>query len=329
LPSDNQQDKVASFRRVTFELVSEAARLAAQVGGEAACVVIGDGISDGQLSELARYGAQHILLADDARLAWYDPESYSWVLGRAIERYRPWAVLLPATSFGRDFAPRVAARLGLGLTGDCIGLELDAEERLLQLKPAFGGQVIAPIISRTIPAMSTVRPGAMPLLSGQNMQEPRLTRLSLDGMPPARTRTISVTNNDDGGLSLDLARLIMCVGMGIGGPEALPEVEALAQRLGAWMGLSPEETAVAGSRKVVDEGWMPRNSQVGLTGRMVAPDLYVALGLQGNFNHVSGIMGAHKIVAINNDPKAPIFEACDLGIVADWREFAEALSRII
>ncbi len=325
----NPQSAIPSFRRVSLELASEAARLASQLGGEAGCLVMGNGISDAQLRELARHGAQHILLADDDRLATYNPESYAWLLAEAIEKYRPWAVLLPATAFGRDFAPRVAARLGLGLTGDCIGFELDVEERLLQLKPAFGGQVIAPIISRTLPAMSTVRPGMVPLLTRQNPAAPRVTRLSLEGMPPIRTRTLSVRNVDEEGLALDAAKLVVCVGMGIGGPEALPEVEALAGRLGAWMGLSPEEIAVAGSRKVVDEGWLPRNRQVGLTGRAVAPDLYLGLGLQGNFNHVSGIMGSRRIVAVNTNADAPIFKACDLGIVAGWREFAEALLEII
>ncbi len=335
LPSGNQSafriphSAIRPFRRVSLELASEAARLTSQLGGEAGCLVMGNGISDSQVRELTRHGAQHILLADDDRLATYNPESYAWLLAEAIEKYRPWAVLLPATAFGRDFAPRVAARLGLGLTGDCIGFELDAEERLLQLKPAFGGQVIAPIISRTLPALSTVRPGMLPLLTRQNPEAPRVTRLSLEGMPPTRTRTLSVRNVDEEGLALDAAKLVVCVGMGIGGPEALPEVEELARRLGAWMGLSPEEIAVAGSRKVVDEGWLPRNRQVGLTGRAVAPDLYLGLGLQGNFNHVSGIMGSRRIVAVNTNADAPIFEACDLGIVAGWREFADALLEII
>src|SRR5262249_50379377 len=146
----------------------------------------------------------------------------------------------------------------------------------------------------------------------QNPQTPSLARVSLDSMPPARTQTLSISSDDEEGLLLDAARLVVCVGMGIGGPEALPEVEELARRLGAWMGLSPEEIAVAGSRKIVDDGWLPRNRQVGLTGRAVAPDLYVAIGLQGNFNHMAGILRSHHIVAVNTDPHAPIFEACDL-----------------
>jgi electron transfer flavoprotein alpha subunit len=312
---------------VSLELASEAARLASEVGGEAASVVMGSDIPDEHLRELTRHGTEHILLADDPRLGAYNPESYEWVLARAIELHQPWAVLLPATSFGRDFAPRVAARLGLGLTGDCVGFEVDAEGRLLQLKPAFGGQVVAPIISRTLPAMSTVRPGVLPLLMRQIPGVPRITNLTVEGMPEPRTRVLSTTHEGEAGLALDAARLVVCVGMGIGGPEALPEVYEMAGRLGTWMGLSPDEIAVAGTRKVVDEGWLPWHQQVGLTGRAVAPDLYLGLGVQGNFNHTSGIMRAGKIVAVNHNPEAAIFEACDLGIVADWREFVEAVGR--
>jgi electron transfer flavoprotein alpha subunit len=328
-PQHAGDSRPARFRRVSLELVSEAARLASQLGGEAVCVVMGSGISDAHLEELARHGAQRVLPADDPRLAVYNPETYAWVLAEAILAHKPWAVILPATSFGRDFGPRVAARLGLGLTGDCLGLEIDAEGRLLQLKPAFGGQVVAPIISRTLPAMSTLRPGVLPVMVRRNPQPPSLMHLSLEGMPPTRTRTLSITSDEEEGLALDAARLVVCVGMGIGGPEALPEVENLARRLGAWMGLAPGEIAVAGSRKVVDDGWLARNRQVGLTGRAVAPDLYVALGLQGNFNHIAGILRSRHIVAINIDPQAPIFQASDLGIVAGWRDFADALLSLI
>jgi electron transfer flavoprotein alpha subunit len=137
-------------------------------------------------------------------------------------------------------------------------------------------------------------------------------------------KVLSVQRGGEEGLALDDARLVVCVGMGIGGPEALPEVYRLASRLGTWMGLKPEEVAVGGTRKVVDEGWLPRHQQIGITGRSVSPDLYIGLGLQGNFNHTAGIMRAATIVAVNNDPGAPIFDMSDIGVVADWREFADA-----
>ena len=320
---------LSALRPVSLELVGEAARLASPVGGEAVAVVMGGGVAGGMVEEVGRHGAGHVLVADDPRLEPFTAETYAWVLARAIEEHRPWAVLLPATSFGRDVASRVAARLGLGLTGDCIGFEVNAEGELLGLKPAFGGQVIAPILSRTVPSMVTVRPGALPIYEADTSSRPRITHLDLEGLPEARVKVLSVQSGGEEGLALDRARLVVCVGMGIGGPEALPEVYLMASRLGAWMGLRPEEVAVGGTRKVVDEGWLPRHQQVGITGRSVAPDLYVGVGLQGNFNHTAGIMRAGTIVAVNSDPGAPIFEMSDVGVVGDWREFAEAVEVVL
>jgi electron transfer flavoprotein alpha subunit len=318
-----------SLRPITFELAGEAARLAALIGGTSVGVLLGSDLTNFHMFDLATSGANNLLVANDPRLNPYTPETHAWVLARAIQEYKPWAVLLPATSYGRDLAPRVAARLGLGLTGDCTGFELDDEGRLLMLKPSFGGQVVAAIVSRTLPAMATVRPGVLPM----NESPPRppfgVTHLNLDGLPAPRTRVLAVTHEGVEGLALDDARLVVCVGMGIGGPEALPEVRQLASELGEWMGLRPEEIAIGGTRKVVDEGWLPRHQQIGLTGRTVAPDLYLAMGLQGNFNHTSGILRSRTIVAVNTDPDAPIYLACDIGIIADWREFASALRQLL
>jgi electron transfer flavoprotein alpha subunit len=313
------------LRRVSLELVGEAARLASLVGGEAAGVLLGGENADGAAAELARHGAGRVYVAADARLQPSNPELHAWVLACAIERYRPWAVLLPATSCGRDLAPRVAARLGLGLTADCLGFELDAEGRLLQLKPAFGGQVVAPIVSRTLPQMATVRPGMLPVYAPRDDTGARIEPLDLAGLSEPRARVVSVMHSGAEGLALDDARLVVSVGMGIGGPEALPEIRALAEALGRRLGLSPDEVAVGGTRKVVDAGWLPRQQQVGITGRAVAPDLYVGIGLQGNFNHVAGMMRSRKVIAVNTDPESPIFKASDLGLVCDWRELAAAL----
>ncbi len=317
------------LRPVSVELLDEAARLASEIGGEAVAVAIGSEIGAGVVAELGRHGADQVLLADDPRLRFMDVESYAWVLSRAMEERKPWAVLVPATSFGRDVAARVAARLGLGLTGDCIGFEVDREGHLLGLKPAFGGQVIAPILSRTLPHMATLRPGALPVYAMGDVVVPRVTNLDVAGLPDARVKVLSIEGGGEEGMALDTARLIVCVGMGIGGPEALPEVYKLALGLGEWMGLRPDQVAVGGTRKVVDEGWLPRQQQIGLTGRSVAPNVYVGLGLQGNFNHMAGTIRAGTVVAVNRDRKAPIFEMCDIGIVSDWRDFEEALGEVL
>lgn len=324
-PGDNS---LPSLRPVSLELASEAARVASLIGGEAAAVLMGHGV--GPLAELlAQHGASTVFLAEDPALAEYTAETYAWVLARAIRQYQPWAVLLPATSFGRDLAPRVAARLGLGLTGDCLGLEVDDQGRLLQLKPAFGGQVVAPIISRTLPNMTTLRPGMMQRYAPDPSRTANIVRLDLDGLPAPRVKVVSTTHEGEVGIGLDNARLVVCVGMGIGGPEALGEVEHFTSDLGAWLSLSPDETAIGGTRKVVDEGWLPRQQQIGITGHAVAPDIYLGLGVSGKFNHTVGILRAGTVVSVNTDPEAPIFDASDVGIVGDWHALTDALLNLL
>lgn len=314
------------LRRISFELISEAAKLAERTGGETVAVLMGRGV--GSLApQLAQAGATKVMLAEHEALAWYAVETYAWVLARAIRQHRPWAVVLPATSFGRDLAPRVAARLGLGLTGDCIGVELNAEGQLLQMKPAFGGQVVAPIVSRTLPQMATIRPGMFEVCAPDPLRTARIINLDLTGLPQPRARVVRVTREGEVGLALDDARLVVCVGTGIGGPESLSAVRELAARLGLWMGIAPHEIAVGGTRKVVDNGWLPRHQQIGVTGRIVSPDLYVGIGLHGNYNHTAGIGRSGTIVAVNTDPDAPIFHSSDIGILSDWRSFINALLR--
>jgi electron transfer flavoprotein alpha subunit len=311
-----------------LELTGEAARVASEVDGAPVGVLIGHGVGP-LVDDLAQAGASTVLLADAPELAPYSVETYAWLLARAIERRGPWAVLLPATSFGRDLAPRVAARLGLGLTADCLGLEVDREGRLLQLKPAFGGQVVAPILSRTLPNLSTLRPGMLARYTLDASRRANVEWMGLDGLPRPQARVVSATYEGSAGLALDDARLVVCVGTGVGGPESLAEVESLARALGAWMGLSPGEVAIGGTRKVVDEGWLPRQQQVGITGHAVAPDLYLGLGIKGALNHMAGILRSGTIVAVNNDPDAPILQASYIGVLCDWRSLAQALNAVL
>jgi electron transfer flavoprotein alpha subunit len=158
---------------------------------------------------------------------------------------------------------------------------------------------------------------------------PTLTTLGLEGLPTGRARIISSSREGEAGLVLDAARLVICVGTGIGGPEALPQIYDLSQKLGARFGFAPDEIAVGATRKVIDEGWLPRHQQIGITGRAVAPDLYLGLGVQGKFNHTVGILRSGTIASVNRDPEAPIFAASDIGVVSNWQDFAEALLSIL
>ncbi|TMA43928.1 MAG: electron transfer flavoprotein alpha/ beta subunit [Deltaproteobacteria bacterium] len=293
-------------RPVTAELLAKAAVLAVDLGGPVEALVIGRGAAEAPA--LAAAGADRVLVAEGPGLDPYTTDAHAAVLAEAIRARAPRLVLLGSTALGRDLAPRVAARLGLGLTGDAIDLDLDTEGRVRQHKPAFGGTIVAPILSRTRPEMATVRPGML------RPAEPDASRRAVvEKIPvPAHAPRVEVVRREllpDAAAALDSAAVVLGVGKGIGGPEALPAIRQVAERLGA---------AIGATREVTDAGWLPKQHQVGLTGRAIAPRLYVALGVSGAMEHLVGLRRAATIVAVNTNPKAPIFKAADLGVVADW-----------
>lgn len=303
------------LRHVTFELLGSSTELADQIDGEVGVILIGADVEK-HVQVLAEHGADKVYVAESPDLVNYLTEPFTEVICRAIEQYRPFAVLIPSTANGRDYAPRAAARLGLGLTGDCVGLDIDAEGRLVQLKPAFGGNIIAPILTRTTPAMATVRPGMMQKAEAVPGRVSQVVSLE-PPQSPGRLTLLSAELDTREGVTLDDSDIIIGVGMGIGGPENLPLVRELAGVLGAGIG---------GTRRAVDAGWLARQVQVGLTGRSISPSLYIAVGIRGAFNHTVGIQRAGKILAVNNNPDADIFKQCDYGIVGDWQAIIRAMT---
>jgi electron transfer flavoprotein alpha subunit len=307
-------------RSATHELLGKSVELADRLQGDVVGVLLGSNHAD-HAAELAAYGADRVLLLNSPQLAQYSPEGYANALARAIQEFRPYAVLIPATVRGRDFAPRVAARLGLGLTGDAIGLEIDAQERLIQLKPAFGGNIVAPILSKTFPQMATVRPGMLAAMQPDWSRQPVLQHLELADVGPIRTQTVHATQEvDASALSLEDADIVVGVGTGLERRDNLKLVRQLADVLGA---------AIGATRRVTDANWLPRQHQVGLTGKAVAPNLYVALGVRGVMNHTIGIQRAQTIVAVNKDPEAPIFQVANYGIVGDCLQVIPALTQAL
>lgn len=222
-----------------------------------------------------------------------------------VRRHAPWAVFGPSTAWGREVASRTAAAVGAGLTGDAIGFELDGD-RLLAWKPAFGGQLVAAIHADSPTQMATVRAGMLPELQPRR-HCPTVTELTIT--PRNRVRVLARTRDDD----LDvLAEATVVIGVGQGvPPESYPDLEPLRHALGA---------ELAATRKVTDRGWLPRARQVGITGRSIAPRLFVSLGASGKFNHMVGVRAARSILAVNADPAALVFAGADAGIVGDWRE---------
>jgi electron transfer flavoprotein alpha subunit len=311
---------LGKMHSATRELLGKSVELADRLQGDVVGVSIGSNHSDDAL-EMAAYGADRVLRIEGPQLADYSPEGYANALALAIREFRPYAVLIPATVKGRDFAPRVAARLQLGLTGDAIGLEIDEQERLVQLKPAFGGNIVAPILSKTYPQMATVRPGMLRALQPDWSRQPDVQRLDLADVGPIRTRTVQATQEvDASATSLEDADIVVGVGTGLGRRENVKLARELAEVLGA---------AIAATRRVTDANWLPRQHQVGLTGKAIAPKLYFALGIRGVMNHTIGIQRAQTIVAINSDPEAPIFQVANYGIVGDCLHIVPALTQAL
>ena len=317
-----------AVRPVTLELLGRARELASEIGTNVEAVLIGDD-DEGRIRQLTAYGADTVHVAAGAGLApsagsgqaTYDTEAHTAALTAAIRAHSPFAVLVPSTANGRDLAARVAGRLELGLTGDCVGLDIDDEGRLSQLKPAFGGSIVAPILSRTLPNMATVRPGILTACEPDESIEPVVNRIEVGPVAASGVRVLrSVSDESAEGAELERAARVVSVGKGIGGPENLGAIRELAAALGASIGTT---------RDVCDLGWLPRQYQIGLSGKAVAPELYVAVALRGPFNHTVGIQRSGTIVAINNSARSQIFRASDFGILGDWTEIVPELTRAV
>jgi electron transfer flavoprotein alpha subunit len=307
-------------RHVSLELLGKGRELAGKLGGTNIALILGNDLS-GVAQEAVRHGAERVVLVDDERLAEYHPETFAAALRRIVEEERPHALLIPSTAQGRDYGPRVAGELELGMTGDCVDLGIDRAGRLIQYKPAFGGNIVSVIMGATTPQFATVRPGMFAPVEPRDDAEAEVVERSTGNLPEPRTRLVAREHDrTTAGYELDAATICICVGKGVGGPDALPEIEAHAGRLGA---------AVGASRDVTDAGWLPRNRQIGLTGRAIAPRLLIEVGVRGAFEHMVGSVRAGVIVALNANEQAPIFKHADLGVVGDWREtlptFVDAL----
>ena len=312
-----------SLRRGTFELLGEGRRLAAKLGVELSAVLLGDQV-EGLVQVLIAHGADKVYLAQDPVLAHYRTGPYTDVLAGMIHQYQPEIVIVSATPQGRDLAPRVAARIGAGLTADCTGLDIDMEARLLvQTRPAFGGNLMATIVCRqSRPQMATVRPGVMKALDADPARPGEVVTVAvkLDERAVLTKIVEIIQQSDDGKVNLQDATIIVSGGRGLGKPENFDIIRELAAALGA---------AVGASRAAVDAGWIPAYHQVGQTGRTVQPKLYIACGISGAVQHLAGMGSSECIVAINKDPAAPIFNIATYGIVGDLFEIVPKLTKAL
>lgn len=302
--------------RGTLELLSHGDEFATRLGGALVAVGLSTALAR-HAGLLASYGADRIVVLEHPALESYTPEAAAEAMAHLVRERTPWGVLLNASECGRDWGPRLAARLGLGLTGDAIGIELDAEGRMVALKPAFGGNIVAPILSKTFPQMATVRAGMLELAAPNRSREAAVETVRPQ-LEPALSRLVAAHSLLDASIALlEGAEVVVGLGMGVGGPEGVAAVKEFARALNAGM---------CATRRVTDQGWMPRQLQVGLTGKAIDARLYFAVGVRGAPNHTVGIKRAAFVVAINSDPEAPIFERATLGLVADWATMLPALA---
>jgi electron transfer flavoprotein alpha subunit len=301
--------------RGTLELLSRGDELASRLGGALIAVGIDARVAR-HAGLLASFGADTVLTVESAALASFTPEAAAEALAKIVSTHAPWGILIGATERGRDWGPRLAARLGLGLTGDAIDIELDAENQMVALKPAFGGNIVAPIYSKTFPQMATVRPGVLELGAPSESKRAELQMARVEVSAPKSRLIKSHAALDPAAVPLEGAEVVVGIGTGVGGPDGVAKVAAFARTLGASM---------CATRRVTDQGWVPRQLQVGLTGKSIDPRLYIAVGVRGAPNHTCGLKRAQTVVAINNDPEALIFERANVGLVADWETILPAL----
>ncbi len=304
------------LRHVTHEMLGKARALTPTTQSEVVALLIGPP-QDSLVQELGAYGADRVLVLDNTPLGAVCSRAVSQTLASAVQAAQPYAMLFASTADGRDLAARIAAQLQLGLTGDAIDLEINRQGQLVQLKPALGGNVIAPIMSKTLPNLVTLRPGVLTPTAPDPSANVVVESLAAAALTGTDITLIEAHDEADGdAVALTQAPIVMGVGMGIGGPEHLPRIRTLAESIGATM---------ATTRNVVHSGWLPHHIQVGISGRTIAPRVYLAVGIRGAFNHTVGIQKAGVILALNRNRRAAIFKAADVGIIGDWETYLPPL----
>ncbi len=304
---------------VSLELLCKGRKLAQAMGGRVKAVIMGDGV-DELIARSFTYGADEALVIADPALAQYRTLPYGRILSDLVREHAPRIVLFGATIIGRDLAPRVASATRSGLTADCTDLQISSvtylrkeyPDLLLQIRPAFGGNIIATIITPDNPVqMATVREGVMEMHAAENPVTGAVTRIPYTADPVDELLTIVEQHHEENRVNLKAAPVIVAGGYGLGTRENFRLIYDLAHALGG---------EVAGSRAAVDAGFVTPDRQVGQTGVTVRPRLYIAVGISGAIQHRAGMQESNKIIAINTDPDAPIFGVAHYGIVGDATE---------
>jgi electron transfer flavoprotein alpha subunit len=313
------EQREGKWNKVSFETLAAAQQIAQQTKAPLVGVVIGKGVA-ALADELAGSQLEEVLLLEHDLLERYTADGYSVALRRVIESVKPDLVLLPHTYQVRDFAPKLAASLGKGMIGDCIGYRYE-NGSLVFVRQMFQGRTAADVIFEgEAPWVATFQAGAFraDLVAARQGGKAPVKPVSIELKPEQiRTRPLELFREVKQAVDLTQAPILVAIGRGIKAPENIPLAEKLAKALGG---------VLAASRPICDEGWLPMERQIGSSGQTVAPKLYLAVGISGAIQHVVGMKGSRTIVAINKDQNAPIFEVADYGIVGDLFEIVPALT---
>jgi len=307
--------KDGSARKITLEMLAEAGRLARASGGSVAAIALGP-LASGEADRLAHHGAERIAHVEGPELAAYAPEAYAEGAKLAVAKLGPEVLLLGATAQGKDLAPRLAARLNVGLASDCVGFDMEGG-KVTARRPIFAGKAFARVgWNAARPMMATVRANVFPPAEPDASRSAAVDTIALGGVK-VRSRVTGFEQSEGETLDLTEANIIVSGGRAMQGPENFEILRKLCKVIGATLGAS---------RAAVDAGWIDHSHQVGQTGKVVNPTLYIAVGISGAIQHLAGMSSARTIVAINKDRDAPIFKVASYGIVGDLYQIVPALT---
>jgi electron transfer flavoprotein alpha subunit len=299
------EQRDGALRKISFELASTARKLADQTGDEVCAILLGSGI-ESLAAELGKYGVDKVFVGDNAAMEPYITEAHAAVVAKVVKENDPAILLLGASVQGKDLSARVAAKLATGLATDCTDVKVDGG-KLVAIRPMYAGKCFGEVITSTTPQMASLRPNVFP--AAENAKAG--TVVKVDAAVDAasiKSKILEVQKDTSGKVDLTEATVIVSGGRGMKGPEGYSILEELADVL---------KGCVGASRAAVDAGWRPQKDQVGQTGKVVSPNLYIACGISGAIQHLAGMSSSKYIVAINKDAEAPIFTKADYGVVDD------------
>ena len=303
------------------ELLAVGRKLADDLGEELVLGLLGSDVDSSARGAIS-YGADKVFTVNDPLLEEYQVDLYLKALDALARHVSPAVLLLGRTNIGREVAPRLAFRLGVGLAQDCLEVRIDPQSRrLLADRPVYGGNAMATVTCVDTPQIAAVRPKVYEPLEEDRSRQGEVIPFGVDLEPSlVKTKVVDVIKEEAEGIKLEDARIVVAGGRGLGGPEPFQELEELARVIGAGVGAS---------RAAVDSGWVPAAWQIGLTGKTITPDLYITVAISGASQHMAGCSGAKVIVAINKDTEANIFKEARYGVVGDWKKVLVAFTETV